>query len=90
MISVTTANLFRRFFEGDEQKEAVAFVVELLANFFKILQSRTITKYAKDKFDTAYRVHYDDQNNMLSQVYYFLANCTWINRAYQRIPRGDL
>ena len=89
IISVTTANLFRTFFEGNEQKEAVAFVVELLANGFKILQSRRITLHCKDKFNTAYRVHLEDQEHKLSQLYYFLEKSVWINRTYQRIPRGD-
>ena len=55
VFSMTTASLFRQVFEGDEQKEAVADFVELMARGFQILQSRTISAYVKDKFDSAYR-----------------------------------
>ena len=55
VFSMKTACLFRQMFEGDEQKEAVANTIELLARGFQILQSRTITAYIKDPFDAAYR-----------------------------------
>ena len=43
--SVSTANLFRTMFEGNKQKEAVAYVVELLAIGCQIREGNILEKY---------------------------------------------
>ena len=76
IISNTSAALFRRFFPQDENKLALADLIETAAEAFKIMQSRCI-EHDTDKMKCAFGFYLPQQQAILSKFVTMVTNIKW-------------
>ena len=76
IISDTSAALFRRFFPNDQNKLALADLVEIAALAFKVMQSRCIED-DKDRMKCAFGFYLPEQQAILAKFVSMVTNIKW-------------